>query len=103
MEGITLKGSLLPACIIQNNNQNKLKYSHKYNSSIVIEVIRAVYYYYFFLLRYFAQKNTQAFFKYLNALKKHKKEHKQLSFRCKAMNFCSNTCLKNIVETKCNE
>ena len=63
-------------------------------SSIDIEVIRTVYYYYFFLSRYFAQKNAQALFKYLNTLKKHNKEHKQLSFRCKAMNFCSNICLK---------
>ena len=66
-------------------------------SSIEIEVIKTVYYYYYYyyyLLRYFAQKNTQALFKYLNTPKKHNKEHKQLSFRCKAMNFCSNICLK---------
>ena len=32
MEGVTLRGSLLPACIIQNNNQkNTLNYSHKFN------------------------------------------------------------------------
>ena len=62
-------------------------------SSIVIEVIRTVYYY-FFLLRNFAQRNRQALFKYLNTPKKHNKEHKKLSFRCKAMNFCSNICLK---------
>ena len=65
-------------------------------SSIVIVVIRTVYCYYYFLLRYFAQKKTQALFKYLNTLKKHNKEHKQFSFRCKAMNFCSNICLKKI-------
>ena len=65
-------------------------------SSIVLEVIRTVYYYYFFLSRYFAQKNTQALFKYRNTPKKHNKEHKKLSFRCKAMNFCSNICLKKI-------
>ena len=63
-------------------------------SRIVIEVIRTVYY--FLLSRYFAQRNKQALFKYLNTLKKHNKEHKQLSFRCKAMNFFSNICLKNI-------
>ena len=73
-------------------------------SSMVIEVIRTVYYYYyyyyfFFLLRYFAQKNTQALFKYLNTLKKHNKEHIQMQ----TMNFCLNICLKNIVDTKCNE
>ena len=74
-------------------------------SSRVIEVIMTVYYYYyyFFLSRYFAQKNTQALFEYLNTLKKHNKKHKQLSFRCKTMNFCSNKCLKYIVDTKCNE
>ena len=68
-------------------------------SSIVIEVIMTVYYYYYYyyyyyLSRYFAQKNTQALFEYLNTLKKHNKKHKQLSFRCKAINFCSNICLK---------
>ena len=31
MEGVTLRGSLLPACRIQNNNQSKLKYSYKFN------------------------------------------------------------------------
>ena len=36
MEGITLKGSLLPACIIQNNNQNRLKYSHKCNCKTLL-------------------------------------------------------------------
>ena len=61
--------------------------------SIVIEVIRTVYYYYY-LSRYFAQKNAQALFKYLNTPKKHNKAHKQLLFRCKAINFCSNICLK---------
>ena len=60
-------------------------------SSIVIEVIRTVYY---FLSKYFAKKNTQALFKYLTTPKKHNKEHKLLSFRYKAMNFCSNICLK---------
>ena len=48
----------------------------------------------FFLWRHFAQKKPQALFKYLNTPKKHNKEHKQLSFRCKAMNFYSNICLK---------
>ena len=78
-------------------------------SSRVIEVIMTVYYYYYhyyyyyFLSRYFAQKNTQALFEYLNTLKKHNKKHKQLSFRCRTMNFCSNTCLKYIVDIKCNE
>ena len=70
-------------------------------SSRVIEVIMTVYYYYyFFLSRYFAQKNTQALFEYLNTLKKHNKKHKQLSFRCKAINVCSNIYLKNICMTQ---
>ena len=71
----------------ENDNVNDIKqYSNWF--------IRTVYYCYFFLSIYFAQKNTQALFKYLNTPKKHNKEHKQLSFRCKAMNFCSNICLK---------
>ena len=70
-------------------------------SSRVIEVIMTVYYYYYyFLSRYFAQKNTQALFEYLNTLKKHNKKHKQLSFRCKAINVCSNIYLKNICMTQ---
>ena len=74
-------------------------------SSIDIEVIRTVYYYYFFHQDIFHKtKNTKALFRYLNTLKKHYKEHKQLSFKCKAMNFCSNICLKKyIVDTRCNE
>ena len=56
-------------------------------SSTVTEVIRTVYYY-FFYQDILHKENTQALFKYLNTLKKHNKEHKQLSFRCKAMNFC---------------
>ena len=68
-------------------------------SSIEIEVIKTVYYYYYYyyLLRYFAQKSTQTLFKYLNTPKKYIKQHKQLSFRCKAMNFCSNICLKKYI------
>ena len=31
MESATLRGSLLPACKIQNNNQSKLKYLYKFN------------------------------------------------------------------------
>ena len=78
-----------------NEDGNYYQQAFLKESSIVIEIIRTVYYYhYYFLSRYFAQKNTQALFKYLNTLKKHNKEHKQLSFRCKAMNFCSNICLK---------
>ena len=54
-------------------------------SRIVIEVIRTVYYYYYYYYYYYQDilhtKNTQALFKYLNALKKHNKEHKKLSFR----------------------
>ena len=51
-------------------------------SRIVIEVIRTVYYYYYYYYQDILHtKNTQALFKYLNALKKHNKEHKQLSFR----------------------
>ena len=64
------------------------------------------------------KKNTQALFKYLNTPKKHNKQlspnkynkkkqlspNKQLSFRCKAMSFCSNIDLKkNIVDTQCNQ
>ena len=56
-------------------------------SSTVTEFIRTVYYY-FFYQDILHKENTQALFKYLNTLKKHNKEHKQLSFRCKAMNFC---------------
>ena len=56
-------------------------------SSIDIEVIRTVL---FFFNKIFCtkktKKNTQALFKYLNTPKKHNKQHKQLSFRCKAMN-----------------
>ena len=63
-------------------------------SSIVIEVIRTVYLFIFFYQDILHKKNTQALFKYLNTPKKHNKAYKQLSFRCKAMNFCSNICLK---------
>ena len=68
-------------------------------SSIVTEVIRTVYYYYhYYFIKIFCtqKKHTQALFKYLNTPKKQNKEHKQLSFRCKAINFCSNICLKKI-------
>ena len=66
--------------IMKNNNENDNENeNYKVNDIkyIVIEVIRTVYYYYyfFFLSRYFAQKNTQALFKYLNTPKKHNKEH----------------------------
>ena len=80
-----------------------VEYLNNKGSSIVTEVIRTVHYYYYyhyFLSRYFAQKNTQALFKYLNTLRKRNKEHKQLSFRCKAMNFCSNMCLKKYIVDK---
>ena len=58
-----------------------------------------------FFKMFFAQiKNTQALFKYLNTPKKHNKQNKQLSFRCKAMNFLLKYRLKkNIVDTKCNQ
>ena len=62
--------------------------------SIGIKIIRTVYYYYFFIKIFCTKENTQALFKYLNTLKKDNKKHKQFSFRCKPMNFCSNICLK---------
>ena len=78
-----------------NKDGNYYQQAFLKESSIVIEIIRTVYYYhYYFLSRYFAQKNTPALFKYLNTPKKYNKEHKQLLFRCKAMNLCSNICLK---------
>ena len=61
-------------------------------SSIVIEGIRTVSM--FFYKKYFKYKKHT--FKYLTIPKKHNKACKQLSFRCKAMNFCSNICLKKI-------
>ena len=54
-------------------------------SSIDIEVIREVL---FFLLKHFAHKKIQKLYSnILIHLKKHNKQHKQLSFRYKAMNF----------------
>ena len=67
-------------------------------SSIDIEAIRTVL---FFLLKYFAQKKTHKLHSnILIHLKRHNKQHKQLSFRCKAdvssfrWTFCSNIDLK---------
>ena len=63
-------------------------------SSIDIEVIRTVL---FFLLKYFAQKKTHKLYSnILIHLKKHNKQHKQLSFRCKAMNILLKYRLKKI-------
>ena len=60
-------------------------------SSIDIGVNKTIYYYYyyyyFFIKIFCIEKKTQALFKYLNTPKKHNKAHKQLSFRCKAINF----------------
>ena len=54
-------------------------------SSIDIEVIRTIL---FFLLKYFAQKKTHKLYSnILKQLKKHNKQQKQLSSRCKTMNF----------------
>ena len=65
-------------------------------SSIVIEVIRTVYYYFFIKIFCTQKKNTQALFKYLNTLKKHNKAHKQLLFKCKAINVLLKYTLKKI-------
>ena len=64
--------------------------------SIVIEAIRTVYYYcYYYFYQDVLHKKTHKLYSNISIhLKKHNKEHKQLSFRCKAMNFCSNICLK---------
>ena len=62
-------------------------------SSIDIGVNKTIYYYYYYYYYYFfikifcIEKKTQALFKYLNTPKKHNKAHKQLPFRCKAINF----------------
>ena len=63
-------------------------------SSTDIEVMRIVFF--FFLLKYFAQKEHKLYSNILIHLKKHNKQHKQLSFRCKAMNFLLKYRLKKI-------
>ena len=62
-------------------------------SSTDIEVMRIVF---FFLLKYFAQKEHKLYSNILIHLKKHNKQHKQLSFRCKTMNFLLKHRLKKI-------
>ena len=65
-------------------------------SSIDVEDIRTVL---LFLLKYFAQKKHTSFIQisFIQIhLKKHNKQHKQLSFRCKAMKFLLKYRLKKI-------
>ena len=64
-----------------------MRLSGKFTIIIIIIIIIII------LPRYFAKKNSEGLFKYRNTPKKHNKEHKQLSFRCKAMNFCLNISL----------
>ena len=73
---------------------NHLIFDNYVISSIAIDVIRTVL---FFLLKYFAQKNPHKLYSnILIHLKKHNKQHKQLSFRYKAMNLLLKYRLKKI-------
>ena len=88
---------------------------HLTTNSIDIEVIRTVYYYFF--IKMFLHKKTYKLYSnisihlksitsnfHLTSITKTSNFHlTSNSFRYKAINFCSNIDLKNIVYTKCNQ
>ena len=77
---------------------------HLTTSSIDIEVIRTVYYYFF--IKMFLHKKTYKLYSNISIHLKSITSNFHLtsnSFRYKAINFCSNIDLKNIVYTKCNQ
>ena len=74
--------------VMAKHERCRCKNNQSMVSSIDIEIIRTVFFC-FFLLKYFAQKKKthKLYSNILIHLKKHNKQHKQLSFRCKVMNF----------------